>query len=250
MDDIVASAKAQLAADGFSNAVITVLDWIKNTSSYQQEVRTLMATDILMSVDGTGANNLFYMPPGAVFISLGVRDPYGAGNQAGFIFTSVDHVAVLYYPPLPTGGHDEDITLDVPLTADYILRAARLVRAGFKRPLPWKLNHSPAGYATQHLFSKYLPLNIRGWDLYLAHSSSFMHRLRNEPAAIWAQWAPDVPPPANLTADVADADAERVQLHAAWELSLFGSQAAVQAFHSPPRGSLSSRRLRLPPHGT
>lgn len=242
--DVVASARGQLAADGFTNVVIDVIDWTKGESSYQHEVRTLLKTDVLMSVDGTGANNLFFMPPGAVFISLGVRDPYGFGNQADFLFASVDHIAVLYHPPLAAGGHNDDIVLDVPVTSEHILRAARLVRAGFKRPVPWKLNHSPSGYAVQHLFHKYLPLNMRGWDMYVPDSSAFMHKLRIDPVGMWNQWvAPSgIPPPANITDEVVAAAAEYKQLHESWELSVFATEAGVAAYHSPP--GASSPRLR------
>ena len=69
--------------DAFPEAEFTVMSWEDFKGGAQGEARVLVNAHVCVSSDGTGANNLFLLPRGAVHISLGVVRPWGTGHLAG-----------------------------------------------------------------------------------------------------------------------------------------------------------------------
>lgn len=67
----------------FPEANFTVAAWEDLKAGARGETRILINTHVVVSVDGTGANGNFLVPPGGVFISLGVAAPWGSGRFAG-----------------------------------------------------------------------------------------------------------------------------------------------------------------------
>jgi len=69
--------------DAFPEAEFTAVSWEDLKAGAVGEARVLINTHVCVSSDGTGANNLFLLPRGAVHISLGVVRPWGTGHLAG-----------------------------------------------------------------------------------------------------------------------------------------------------------------------
>jgi hypothetical protein len=219
VDVVRASIEASLRGAGI-DAEVAVLDWA-TLGGFEAEVKRLLDTNVLISMDGTGANNLFFMPPGSVHISLGVRSGVGHANMADFLFTGVDHVRVLYYCCQEPGDLDANTALDVESVSQLSLRAARYVRKGFQVPLPFYLNHAQAGYVCQHLYHKHPHLVATARSQYVEQMSHFCSELRDSPLAQWNKYVtlsggPD--PPDSLYDDVAEAVAKYDALHAEWGL--------------------------------
>ena len=72
-----------LLRDAFPEAEFTTISWESLKAGAAGEARVLLNAHVCVSSDGTGANNLFLLPRGAVHISLGVVRPWGTGHIAG-----------------------------------------------------------------------------------------------------------------------------------------------------------------------
>lgn len=213
IDEVKQSIERSLVESSIA-ADVVVVDW-KDVGGFQKEVEFLLDTNIVISMDGTGANNLLFMPPGSVHISLGVRSAGGHANQADFLFSGVDHVRVLYYCCQQPGDHQENTNLDVATVTGLTMQAARLVRSGFPVPLPFYLNHAKSGYVCQYIYHRHAALSERGRQMYLQQSSHFCRDLMLDPVGMWNRYLPSgPPPPANLGQEVADAIAEYERFHA------------------------------------
>lgn len=78
MDQLVGELRT-----AFPEATFSVVAWEDLRAGARGEARLLINTHVAVSVDGTGANGNFLLPPGSVFISLGVAQPWGSGRFAG-----------------------------------------------------------------------------------------------------------------------------------------------------------------------
>jgi hypothetical protein len=217
--DAVKNAIMAAAAAAGIEAEVPVLDW-RDLGGFRGEVTYLLDTNIMVSMDGTGANNLFFMPPGSVHVSLGVRSDAGHANQADFLFSGVDHIRVLYFCCQQPGDHQADTELDLASVTSTVMRAARYVRKGFEVPVPFYLNHAQTGFVCQHLYHKYPSLVVEGREMYIAQSSHFCRELRDNPEGMWNRWvtaAGGPAPPKSLRADVAEAVAAYDALHKKWD---------------------------------
>lgn len=195
--------------DAFPEVKVTIASWEELKAGAAGEARLLMNTHICISVDGTGANNLLFLPPGAVHISLGVVRPWGTGHIAGvfrcsptasgnpffksyaralfiadFIFSGVRHIRVLYYDGL---RFPEDLDMkgrkldglvsmypfSVPFEAfqPFMRKALDLVTEGFPIPVPFLENHSPLGRAAVRVFNAYPEVARIGSYLYMGSLS-------------------------------------------------------------------------------
>lgn len=158
--------------------------------SHIAEVHTLLSTQILISVDGTGANTLFLLPPGAVHISLGVATAWGSGNLGDFMFSGVDHIRVLYYDGLSPTGDMSSIAHDMLINSSqlhpFVSYAIKLVKDGFVIPVPFLTNHSPNGRMCHRLFKYYPELANVAQYIWL-HRMPPCDRLRRTAHAIYVK---------------------------------------------------------------
>ena len=106
-----------------------------------EEARLLSTTHVLLSLDGTVASKNLFLPPGAVFINLGVAQVYGSQYFLDFLHGAYDHIRVLPYNKLGRGEHEGHMlsSMTVPLEkklAPYLEEAFALVtNRSFSVPL-------------------------------------------------------------------------------------------------------------------
>ena len=131
----------------------------EDLSCLDSELQELMNTHIFMSGDGTVAVTTPFLPEGAVHIQLGVARPWGSQIQMDMLFSSLDHIRVLYYANLGPDEHlgDPSAGFKIPphKLHPYIDEAVRLLQFGFTTPVPSITNKVPSARLLSFLLTKY-----------------------------------------------------------------------------------------------
>jgi hypothetical protein len=148
---------AQLTVDAFGGEDVR--------GGLREEMAHLMRTHIFMAMDGTVSLTTPFLPRGAVHVQLGVARPWGSQVQCDFLFSSLDHVRVLFYGALAPGEHSNVTSggFAVPLAkiAPLLREAIALVRAGApadpEAPLvnASDANLAPSAKLLTHLFRRH-----------------------------------------------------------------------------------------------
>ena len=176
----------------------------EETGGLLNEARILSATHILLSLDGTASLKNFFLPPGAVFVELGVAQPWGSQMLCDFLHGAYDHIRVLHYDQLGPGEHGgnqlSSLTIPFPKLAPFLNAALGLLRAGFPIPLPQGTNLDGNALLLRHLFARYPELAYYGVDLWTQARLKTVRVF--EGAADWYTSAVGRPPPPQFAADI------------------------------------------------
>lgn len=109
---------------------VSTVAW-EEVGGLAKEARLLSTTHVVVSLDGTVASKNLFLPPGAVFINLGVAQEYGSQYFLDFLHGAYDHIRVLSYDKLADGEHEGHMlsSMTVPLEklAPYLEEAFALV---------------------------------------------------------------------------------------------------------------------------
>jgi hypothetical protein len=142
----------------------------EETGGILNEAKILANTHILASLDGTASLKTFFMPPGAVFIELGVGRPWGSQMLCDFLHGAYDHVRVLHYDQLAPGEHEGHqhgaITVPLQKLSPFLDRALALLRDGFAIPLEPGVNLDPNALLLRFLMQRYPELAYHAVDLW------------------------------------------------------------------------------------
>ena len=158
--------EAQLLADiaaAFPELSIEALAWEElggGAAGFRAEIMRLAGTHILLSGDGTVAMTVPFLPRGAVHIQLGVARPWGIQVQCDFLYSSLDHVRVLYYSgPLEVGEHGathlDGFAVPFPKLEKLLRQALALLHDGFTVPVEAAANMSPSALLLSHLLKSH-----------------------------------------------------------------------------------------------
>ena len=143
----------------FPELVVDVLAWEKLGRGLRGEAEELLRTHIFLAMDGTVALNALFLPPGAVHIQLGVARPWGSQVQCDFLFSSLDHVRVLFYGELAQGEHAGEASkgFSVPPAklSPLVRDAIALVREQFPVPTAPDANLAPSARLLAMLLTKH-----------------------------------------------------------------------------------------------
>jgi len=125
----------------------------------QAEILKLSQTNILLSGDGSVSTTVPFLPAGAVHIQLGSNRPWGTQFKIDMLLSNLDHVRVLYYGGRAPSEHDGDPQHDFevpPLKITPLIEEAlRLLKEGFKIPVPPEVNLVPSANLLSHLITKF-----------------------------------------------------------------------------------------------
>ena len=131
----------------------------EETGGLLNEAKVLLTAHILVSMDGTASLKNFFLPPGAVFIELGVASSWGSQMLCDFLHGAYDHIRVLHYDQLAPGEHEghqySSITVPLRKLAPFLDRALALVQDGFPIPIEPGVNLDPNALLLRYLLQRY-----------------------------------------------------------------------------------------------
>jgi hypothetical protein len=134
------------------------------------EAKLLGNTHILVSMDGTASLKTLFLPPGAVFIELGVSMPWGSQMLCDFLHGAYDHIRVLHYEKLEPGEHKYNpysaVTIPLRKISFYLDQALGLIETGFPIPVKLGSNLDGNGNLLRHLFGRFPEFAFYGVDMW------------------------------------------------------------------------------------
>ena len=154
----------ELRAEFAKELYIDAFGWEDVKGGLKEEMAHLMRTHIFMAMDGTVSLTTPFLPRGAVHVQLGVARPWGSQVQCDFLFSSLDHVRVLFYNNLTQGEHKNETSggFAMPLAkiAPLLRQAIAIVRAGVPddasaAAVAPDANLAPSAKLLTHLFARY-----------------------------------------------------------------------------------------------
>lgn len=153
----------------YPTVMFSKVAWEK-TGGIANEAALLLKTHILVSLDGTAALKTLFLPPGAVFIELGVSAPWGSQMLCDYLHGAYDHIRVLHYEFLEPWEHEHDILSSMVIPPHklsiYLDQALELIEAGFPIPVEIGTNLDGNGHLLRHLFKRFPELAFYGVDMW------------------------------------------------------------------------------------
>lgn len=151
----------------FPTAEVWIQEW-ESIGGHEAEVRTQLKNAIVITMDGTGSNTAFMLPPGSVQIQLGAFSAGRTGHIGDYIHSVTDHIKVLWYQGIQPGddggspgrNQDKNIVVHEESLMPLVEEAVRLWQQGFPLPVAYPENVSPQGKFNSCLMRAYPAL---GW---------------------------------------------------------------------------------------
>ena len=145
-------------AAAFPRFEVVELSW-GSLGGLKGEIDYLAHTHMTISVDGTAALNVPFLPQGAVHVNLGLAKPWGSFTQCEFLYSGLDHVRALFYRDLAPGEHSgsqyEPMTVPFHKLQPLLTEAQRLLDDGFDVPTAELANMTPNAQLLRFLHLRY-----------------------------------------------------------------------------------------------